>query len=361
MRLLFVTMGPDFGPGLRSKWIMQGTIIKNLEGRRIECRRVVREEYLGNVVMRLPVLNMRKKRSFERLLGEFGPDAVILDIPTDLGPIAAGMGIPVLVYFWDLWMARKMAWESRMIRHSLFLAARARIMDSCLRNAAVILAETDPVSDVIRRHYPENRVATFPYSSIDTDYWSGENSGDAMDLRHPCVGLLQNSDWWIKAREMLVLPKVMEALPDVTFYWAGTGRHRDRVLAALSVHDNFEYLGELKHPDMVRRYLSSIDVYGLASGVEMSPYSLKQAMSLERPVIATDAAGMSETMRHGETGFLVGRGDHEGWVGRISQLLGDPEKAQGMGSAGRRFVRDNLDSRVAAERLVGILEGLKPK
>jgi len=189
MRLLFVTMDPDFGPGLRSKWIMQGTIIKNLEGRRIECRRVVREEYLGNIVMRLPILNMRRKRSFERLLGEFGPDAVILDIPTDLGPIAAGMGIPVLVYFWDLWMARKMAWESRMIRHSLFLAARARIMDSCLRNAAVILAETDHVSGVIRRHYPRCPYTTTLsiWGNSSTPTWSGDTSPRSTSTAWPAA------------------------------------------------------------------------------------------------------------------------------------------------------------------------------
>jgi len=59
--------------------------------------------------------------------------------------------------------------------------------------------------------------------------------------------------------------------------------------------------------------------------------------------------------------LLISTIQADGWVERISRPPGDPKRAQGMGSAGRRFVRDNLDSRVAAERLIGILEGIRQR
>ncbi len=359
MRLLFVATGQDSTPGSNSKWILQDKLIKNLEKRGIECRRVVRREYLGNVMARLPVLNTSKKRRFERLLDEFEPDAVVPDLPNELGPVAACKKIPVLVYFWDNWSYREMERKDRMVYRSIYHAVRARMMNPCLRRASVILAETDSIADTIRKHYPRSSVATFPYSSIDTDYWSGDGrNGRGMALKHPCVGLLQYANEWFKAKEMLVLRRVVKALPHVTFYCAGDGRYRDRVLEQLAGYDNFEWLGALEYPDRLREYLSSIDIYGLASAIEMSPYSLKMAMSIGVPAIATDSDYISATMLDGKTGFLVRQGDHVGWIERISQLLGDADGAQEMGRHGRRFVRDSWDNVVAAERLVGILKGI---
>ncbi len=106
-------------------------------------------------------------------------------------------------------------------------------------------------------------------------------------------------------------------------------------------------------------YLSSIDVYSLVSGIDMWPYSLKQAMSMEKPAIATDASGVSETMRDGMTGLLVCLGDYRGWIEKITLLLGDAERARDMGRQGRRFVQDNCDSSVAADRLAAILGEIK--
>ena len=31
-----------------------------------------------------------------------------------------------------------------------------------------------------------------------------------MNLKHPCIGLLQRASWWGKTSEMLVLKKVLE-------------------------------------------------------------------------------------------------------------------------------------------------------
>ena len=344
-----------------SKLLPEREIIENLGEYSIAWKIVGTSQFLEKGVRRLPILNRTKKKKFERLLDEFNPDFVMLDSPSELGPIAAGKKIPVLVYFWDNWSYREME-RDKMVYRSMYHAVRARVMNPCLKRASVILAETDSVADTIREHHPRSSVTTFPYSSIDTDYWSGDGrNGRGMALRHPCVGLLQHANEWFKAKEMLILPRVVEALPHVTFYWAGDGRYRDRILGPLAGYDNFEWLGALEYPDRVRDYLSSIDIYGLASAIEMSPYSLKQAMSMGVPAIVTDSDYISATMLDGKTGFLVRRGDHEGWIERILLLLGDVERAQEVGRQGRRFVRDSWDSRLAAEKLVAILKSVRSK
>ena len=95
-----------------------------------------------------------------------------------------------------------------------------------------------------------------------------------MNVKHPCVGLLQDANWWGKTSEMLILKKVLKEMPNVHFYWAGDGPLRQRITSELSNYENFHWLGRLQYPDKVREYLSAIDVYALVTGMDLAPLTL---------------------------------------------------------------------------------------
>jgi Glycosyltransferase len=67
------------------------------------------------------------------------------------------------------------------------------------------------------------------------------------------------------------------------------------------------------------------------------------------PVVATDVGGVAESVRDGESGYLVPRGDVEQLRERLERLLSDPGLRARLGASGRaRFVRDfTLDAAVA--------------
>jgi glycosyltransferase involved in cell wall biosynthesis len=65
-------------------------------------------------------------------------------------------------------------------------------------------------------------------------------------------------------------------------------------------------------------------------------------MAAGRPVVSTDVGGAREAIVHGETGYLVRAGDHEGLAEHIASLLLDPEQARAMGEAGRRVVNEKF-------------------
>jgi glycosyltransferase involved in cell wall biosynthesis len=67
-------------------------------------------------------------------------------------------------------------------------------------------------------------------------------------------------------------------------------------------------------------------------------------MAAGRPVVSTDVGGAREAVVHGETGYLVPTGDHEGMAGHISSLLLMPEHARAMGERGRRLASDKFSS-----------------
>lgn len=82
-----------------------------------------------------------------------------------------------------------------------------------------------------------------------------------------------------------------------------------------------------------------------------------EANSLGVPVIATDAPGLRDAVRHDETGFLVGVDDPEVWAARIGQLLTDDALADRLGNAARAWSRE-FDWDRAADRFEDAIRSL---
>ena len=253
-----------------------------------ECRVVVDSDIYDGFPNRRVSAWLQTAKKANLLFDEFEPDAVLVDRNGHFAKAALDRGLPLLVQLrGDHWL--EMQWYRETIGRSPVKRVgryiKSRMEERCFRESSVILPICNYLRDVVERRYPNKPVGTI-YQGIDPARWGNGNGGgaDGMDLKHPCVGLLQSANIWGKAREMLVLPGIMEALPDVTFYWAGDGPYRDRILPALSEHDNFVWLGNLDYPGAVSRYLAEIDVYALISGIDMSPLTLQEAQLVQKPV-----------------------------------------------------------------------------
>ena len=80
-----------------------------------------------------------------------------------------------------------------------------------------------------------------------------------------------------------------------------------------------------------------------------------EAAATGLPVLAGDSGGSSETVLPGESGFVVRSVDDI--VEGLDILFGDPQRARGMGAAGRRFVEDRFTWDQVVNRL---LSGFEP-
>ena len=177
-----------------------------------------------------------------------------------------------------------------------------------------------------------------------------------MELKHPCVGLVQDANWWGKTKELLVLEKVLEKMPDVYFYWAGDGQYSKKIVERLSKYDNFKWLGRLEYPDKVREFLETIDVYALITGMDLAPLTLKEAQLMEKPVIATDVGGDKEMMIDKQTGFLVREGNSEDIIEKLGLIFEDSSLAQEMGKEGRKFVSKQFNWEFVAKNFLEIIK-----
>jgi glycosyltransferase involved in cell wall biosynthesis len=100
--------------------------------------------------------------------------------------------------------------------------------------------------------------------------------------------------------------------------------------------------------------MASSDVVVSASSYEALSRSLLEALALERPVVAPFVGGIPEVIRNGETGLLVPPGDPSALAAGILQLLNDPNLAQRLASAGRKFVGEHFSLKVQASALAGL-------
>ena len=234
-----------------------------------------------------------------------------------------------------------------MARETLYKSAGKKVAinkwdeigETCFNNSELILPICNHLSEITRKKYGEKPVETM-YQGINSENWFQKNG---MKLKHPCVGIVQSATIWEKTKELMILPKVLEKMPDVHFYWAGDGVYREQVLPLLEKYENFHWLGSLEYPDKVREFVTEIDVYALISGIDMSPLTLQEAQLMEKPVIATNVGGIPELMEDGKTGFLIEKNNPEELFEKLSTLLNNLEKSKEMGNKGREFVKNNFN------------------
>jgi glycosyltransferase involved in cell wall biosynthesis len=131
---------------------------------------------------------------------------------------------------------------------------------------------------------------------------------------------------------------VLAQRPDARFVIVGSGPQESALQAhagQLGLSTKVRFLGLRQDTPAV---LSGLDLFTLTSDNEASPVSILEALSVQRPVVATRVGSIPETVLEGQTGFLVPPGDSaplaEAWL----RILTDRELGGRLGGEGRRRV-----------------------
>ena len=84
-----------------------------------------------------------------------------------------------------------------------------------------------------------------------------------------------------------------------------------------------------------------------------------EAQAMGRPVIATDHGGVRETVRPGETGWLVPPGDVDALAGALRKALSlTPRERERMAQAAIAHTRAEYDVRLMCERTLAVYREL---
>ena len=294
-------------------------------------------------------------RRFNRLINDFNPDVILTDGLRHFGIATIKSEIPLIMNLsGDFWveMQYAKATQYRSFFRKIAIERLEHMGNEIIRNSKIIMPISKYLDGIIHEKFPNKSTYVLGRMMIPS-MWYPEAG---MSLLHPCVGMVQNATIWGKAKEMLVLKDVLEWLPNVTFYWAGRGPYIQEILQELKKYPNFKWLGALDYPNGVRKFFSEVDVYALLTGLDMSPTSLKEAMLMEMPAIATNVGGIPEIMEDGKSGFLVEEGDSDGIIEKITYLLENEQIAKQMGLYGRRLIEKSFSGNYIAK---GFVENVK--
>ncbi|HEV8472130.1 MAG TPA: glycosyltransferase [Methylomirabilota bacterium] len=130
--------------------------------------------------------------------------------------------------------------------------------------------------------------------------------------------------------------------PDVRWVLVGDGPERARLEAlrdSLGLQRVVTFAGWQAD---VAPWLASFDVFVLPSRGEHFGRVLVEAMALGKPVVATDAGGVPEIVRDGETGLLAPPADPAALAAAVARLVEDAAQRARLGEAGRRRAADEF-------------------
>ena len=114
-----------------------------------------------------------------------------------------------------------------------------------------------------------------------------------------------------------------------------------------------EYLGVTRD---VRPYVGQANVVVLPSWREGLPCSLMEAMSMGRPIVATDVPGCRDVVVDGKNGFLVPVRTPEALAKALESFLEDSALTARMGKEGRFIAETELDARKAADLILSVMK-----
>jgi glycosyltransferase involved in cell wall biosynthesis len=139
--------------------------------------------------------------------------------------------------------------------------------------------------------------------------------------------------------------------PDLRLDIAGTGQHRqelEQLAASLDLEKAVIFHGfvsEERKIDLMRGAWANV----LPSPKEGWGITVIEAAACGTPSLASESPGLRDSVRHGETGFLVPHGDVEGLAARMVELADSPPLVARLAERARRFAETlTWDSTAAA-------------
>lgn len=160
---------------------------------------------------------------------------------------------------------------------------------------------------------------------------------------------------------MEALPAVLERIPKAVYRIIGEGDHRERLEARareLGVAESVEFLG-FRGGEEKLRLLRETRALVYTSPKEGWGLSVIEAGALGVPTLASDSPGLRESVRHGETGYLVPHGDVPAIAERLVTLLSDDGEWRRLSDGALSWARTFSWDRTASETAALIEEAIR--
>ncbi|MCG3206484.1 MAG: N-acetyl-alpha-D-glucosaminyl L-malate synthase [Anaerolineae bacterium] len=212
----------------------------------------------------------------------------------------------------------------------------------------VVIAVSEAVkSQVVSRWHVKAERIQVVHSGIDLSRFNPDQVQGVTELRQS-LGIKPDEKIIIRvanAREAKGLSDyvdlaaiICQQRSDIRFLLVGDGELLPQLkyqAQKLDLGDRLLFLGRRGN---VPQLLAMSDVFVSTSLKEASPGSMKEAMAIRLPVVATDVGGHPEIIKEAYNGFLVPSKNPHAMAEKVNWLLNHSAEAQTMGQNGRKIV-----------------------
>jgi glycosyltransferase involved in cell wall biosynthesis len=298
------------------------------------------------------------RRAVQRAIRAERPDIIVEDINKLPLFLALGTKLPFCAIVPHLFGVT--AFEEAPWPVAATVWAAERPLPRAYRRADFHAISESTRDDLIARGVPSGRVRVI-HPGVDSGRFTpGPPGRRSTAPSFLYVGRLRRYKGIGLAIEALALARRQR--PDLRLEIAGTGDYRrelERLVARLELHKAVTFHGfvsEERKIDLMRWAWANV----FPSPKEGWGITVIEAAACGTPSLASDSPGLRDSVRHGETGFLVPHGDVEGLAARMIELGDTPSLVTRLGERARRFAESLSWERTAAateQHLLDIIEG----
>lgn len=200
--------------------------------------------------------------------------------------------------------------------------------------------------DLVARGIPKEQIAVI-YPGVDTVFYTPLASARADQPVFAYLGRLKK----YKGVHHVIDAFARTAHPAATLEIAGEGDYGptlERLAQSLDLGKRVQFLGRISESDklaLLRR------AWGLAFASPKEGWGITnlEAAACATPVVASNSPGIRESVRDGETGFLVPHGDATAMAAAMDKLSASRALVDRLGANARRFAESFTWERAADE------------
>lgn len=205
------------------------------------------------------------------------------------------------------------------------------------RGVPTVAVSESTAQDLARRGLDRDRIDVIP-NGVDLERYAPDPA--TPEFREPTILYLGRLKRYKRVDLILrAVGKLRDAGVAVRLLVAGRGDRRDaldRLGRRLRLEGRVEFLGYVSE-ERKRRLLRRSWVHVLTSTKEGWGITNLEAAACGTPSVASDRPGLRDSVRHGETGFLVPHGDVRALAARIRELLENDALRRRMARGAREF------------------------
>ncbi len=199
-------------------------------------------------------------------------------------------------------------------------------------------------------------------NKFDTSKADGKRIRNEFNIKddETVIGMLSRITYGKGYEEFLYAAKKLnEDFPNLKFLLIGEASSNEKdyegkiksLVKDLSLQEKIIFTG---FREDTADLLSAMDIFAFPSHSESFGNALIEAMSMEKPSVATNSHGIPDIIDDSVTGFLFKRKDENDLTEKLKFLIKSPEKRIEMGRAAREHVIKNFDLEKQTRELIDL-------